>query len=299
MRTTRLRIGTAGWSYSDWVGRVYPRARPRDFHLVSYLARYFDTLEINTSFYRPVRPEHARVWALRIAFNQRFMFTAKLHRSFTHERSAGAQEERDFRAMADVLIESGRLGAILAQFPWSFKNTQENRMYLADLLEQFAGYPLVVEFRHADWLSRPVLETLKERGVGFCNIDQPTLSHGIEPSALVTAKIAYIRLHGRNYKSWFTGGESETRHERYNYLYSAAELEPWRKRVEQVSAEAEQTYVIANNHYQGKAAVNALQLIGMMEGRKVEAPETLVEAYPELEPFVVTGAPAQKALFRP
>src|SRR5512132_661929 len=101
-----LRVGTAGWSYSDWVGKVYPRERPRGFHQVAFLARFFDTLEINTSFYRPVRPEHARVWATRVSHNQRFMFTAKLHRSFTHDRNAGEQEEREFRAMADVLMES-------------------------------------------------------------------------------------------------------------------------------------------------------------------------------------------------
>ncbi len=292
-----IRIGTAGWSYADWVGPVYPRLRPREFHQAAYLARYFDTLEINSSFYRPVRLEHARVWALRVAYNQRFLFTAKLHRSFTHERNAGPKEEQAFRAMADVLMESGRLGAVLAQFPWSFKHTRENRLYLAELLEQLREYPMVVEMRHGDWHSRPFLELLNEHGAGFCNIDQPTLSHGMPPTAVVTGRTGYIRFHGRNYRSWFAGGESETRHERYNYLYPAAELEPWRKRIQRVAADAQNTYVIANNHYQGKAAANALQLTSMLLGKRVEAPETLVEAYPELEPFAVTRLPTQQALF--
>ncbi len=293
-----IKIGTAGWSYADWVGTVYPRLRPRGFHQAEYLARYFDTLEINTSFYRPVRPEHARVWALRVAYKQQFLFTAKLHRSFTHERNAGPRQEHEFRAMVDVLMESGRLGAVLAQFPWSFKHTRENRLYLAELLEQFADYPMVVEMRHGDWLSRPFLDLLKERGAGFCNMDQPTLSHGMEPTSVVTGKIGYVRLHGRNYKSWFAGGESEMRHERYNYLYSAAELEPWRRRVQQMAETAQTTYVIANNHYQGKAAANALELSSMLLGKRVEAPPPLVEAYPELQPFVVTELPTQQALFR-
>ncbi len=292
-----IRIGTAGWSYADWVGKVYPRLRPRGFHQAEYLARFFDTLEINTSFYRSVRPEHARVWALRVAYNQQFMFTAKLHRSFTHERNAGAEEEREFRAMADVLMESGRLGAVLAQFPWSFKHTRENRIYLSDVLEQLHSYPMVVEMRHGDWHSRPFLDLLTERGVGFCNLDQPTLSHGMEPTAVVTGKIGYVRLHGRNYKSWFAGGENETRHERYNYLYTPAELEPWRKRIEQVAGQAQTTFVIANNHFQGKAAANALELISMLLGKPVEAPAPLIETYPELQPFVTGSVPSQQPLF--
>jgi len=292
-----IRIGTAGWSYSDWVGKVYPRLRPRGFHQASYLARYFDALEINTSFYRPVRPEHARLWASRVAWSQRFLFTAKLHRAFTHERNPGDDDERAFRAMADVLMESGRLGAVLAQFPWSFKHTGENRAYVAALLERLRDYPMVVEMRHGDWLSPVFLDLLREHGAGFCNIDQPTLSHGLEPSAVVTGPVGYIRLHGRNYHSWFKGGDSESRHERYNYLYPPGELEPWKKRAEQVAEQAKETYVIANNHYQGKAAANALELISMLLGEPVEAPQPLVAAYPDLKPFVIASAPLQPELF--
>ena len=292
-----IKVGPAGWSYADWAGIVYPRLRPPGFHQPAYLARYFDTLEINTSFYRPVRPEHARLWALRVAYNQRFLFTAKLHRSFTHDGNAGPEEERAFRGMADVLMESGRLGAVLAQFPWSSKHTTENRAYVAELLKRFRDYPMVVEMRHGDWLSRLFLELLHKHGAGFCNIDQPTLSHGMAPSAVLSGPIGYIRFHGRNYQSWFAHGETESRHERYNYLYSPTELEPWRNRIQKVAADAQTTFVISNNHYQGKGAANALQLISMLLGKRVEAPETLVEAYPELQAFVETSLPTQQALF--
>ncbi|MCX6619309.1 MAG: DUF72 domain-containing protein [Acidobacteria bacterium] len=292
-----MRIGTAGWSYKDWAGKVYPAQRPRGFHEAAYLARYFDTVEINTSFYRAVRPEHARLWALQVAFNQRFLFTVKLHRSFTHEQNPGDKDERGFRAMADVLAESGRLGAVLAQFPWSFKHTPENRAYVQTLLERFRGYPVVIEMRHGDWLSPPFLELLKEQGAAFCNIDQPTLSHGLPPTAVVTAPLAYFRLHGRNYNSWFKGGESENRNERYNYLYTAAELEPLRKKIGQAAGQAQTTYVVANNHFEGKAAANALQLMSMFLDKRVEAPPPLRQAYPELEPFVFSEAPAQQGLF--
>ncbi len=292
-----IRVGTAGWSYSDWVGKVYPRMRPRGFHEAAYLARFFDTLEINSCFYRAVRPEHARVWATRVAHNQRFLFTAKLHRSFTHDQNPADADETGFRALADVLMESGRLGAVLAQFPWSFKHTAENRAYVAALLERFREYPMVIEVRHEDWMSPAFLDLLGERQAAFCNIDQPTLSHGMRPAAVVTAPIAYFRLHGRNYKNWFKQGESETRHERYNYLYSPEELRPWAKRVQAASAEARQTFVIANNHFEGKAAANSLEMISLLLGEKVAGPEPLVEAYPELVKYVNTAIPTQQALF--
>ena len=144
-------IGPAGWSYADWAGIVYPARKPRGFHEAAYLAEFFDTIEINTSFYQPLRPEHCRQWIARVSCNPKFVFTAKLWQKFTHEADAGAEDERSVRAGFDVLRDAGKLGAILLQFPFSFHRTEENITYLKKLLKQFADYPLVVEVRHATW----------------------------------------------------------------------------------------------------------------------------------------------------
>src|SRR5438094_10331831 len=161
--TNILRVGPAGWSYPDWAGYVYPSRRPKGFHEATYLAEYFDTIEINTSFYQPLRPEHAAHWIERVAANPPFGFTAKLWQRFTHDiRSptfgSAASEEREVRAGFDVLRAANKLGAVLLQFPFSFHRTEETVAYLSSLLKRFADYPLVVEVRHGTWDSPETLE---------------------------------------------------------------------------------------------------------------------------------------------
>ena len=145
----RLHIGPAGWSYPDWSGFVYPSRRSKNFHEATFLAQFFDTIEINTSFYQPIRPDHATGWIERVAGNPAFLFTAKLWQRFTHEPSATAEDERNVRAGFDVLYAAGKLGAVLLQFPFSFHRSTETSAYLSSLLKRFADYPLVVELRHS------------------------------------------------------------------------------------------------------------------------------------------------------
>jgi uncharacterized protein YecE (DUF72 family) len=172
---------------------------------------------------------------------------------------------------------------VLLQFPFSFHKNEETTAYLSKLMKRFADYPLVVEVRHATWNVPEVFELLRERGVGFCNIDQPLIGRSLKPSAERTAAVGYVRLHGRRYDTWFTDDADVPQHERYNYLYSAEELRPWAARVKQVAEDASDVYVITNNHYQGKAVVNALELIAMLKGTKGKVPEPLREKYPELQ----------------
>ena len=281
MAKSIIRIGPAGWSYKDWEGVVYPQKPGKSFDPLEYLARFFNTIEINSSFYRPPTPSTTKSWVNRVAANKEFEFTAKLNRLFTHERGkATKKDEKEFRAGMDVLAKAGKLGSVLLQFPWSFKNTDEDRVYLAKLLERFSDYPLVLEVRHRSWNTPEIYEWLAERSVGICNIDQPVFAKSIRPAALTTSPIGYVRLHGRNYQNWFR--DKAPRDERYNYLYSLDELDPWLVRIKEVAKHTRETYVITNNHFRGQAVVNALEIKAALEEELVPAPEPLFKVYPRL-----------------
>ena len=303
-----IRIGTAGWSYKDWDGIFYPPGMShRKQHPLEYLARFFDTTEINTSFYGPLKPEWAKLWCRKVAaVNQNFLFTAKLYRAFTHspiavmEPTSAAtirptdEDEARTREGLDAIATEGRLGALLIQFPVSFKNTSLNRDYLERLLRQFIEYPRVVEVRHSSWNDAATLAAFAQKDVGFCNIDQPLLGRSLAPTEHVTSAIGYVRLHGRNYENWFADRDSEdqsrddrrsdidNRNDRYNYLYKPSELEDWKERIESVAKRAHTTFVITNNDFESKAGVNALELKAMITGKRVQAPPTLIQKYPEL-----------------
>src|SRR5258706_6166310 len=293
----RIRIGTAGWSYKDWDGILYPpEVTRKKIHPVEFLARFFDVIEINTSFYGHIRAELGRVWSRKaVAVTAILVYTAKLDRLVTHSPMAemeptsavnirpNDEDEKLAREGLESLASEGKLGALLIQFPVSFKNTSLNREYLEQLLRQFIEYPRVVEVRHDSWDNPETISEFVRQGVGFCNIDQPLLGRSLEPTEHVTSGVGYVRLHGRNYDQWFG---SDNRNAHYNYLYQPAELEKWKEKVEVIARKAEATYVNANNHFQAKAALNALKLKHLLGGKKVAAPETLVRSYPELKEII-------------
>ncbi len=282
-----IRFGPAGWEYVDWAGVVYPRPPPRGFDRLAFLSRFFGTVEVNATFYRPYPADVAARWCERVREAPTFRFGAKVHRRFTHEREAyGAAEVAEARAALDRLLAEGRLGAALLQFPWSFKRGEAEEEWLRGLFRAFAGLPLVLEVRHASWDDPAVLAELSEAGVGIVNVDQPRFRRSLGPGAAVTAAVAYVRVHGRNYRDWFRAGAG--RDARYDYLYDAEELEPWADRVREMAASprAPDVYVITNNHFRGQAPANAKMLEAMVERRRVEAPPGLLAAFPEaLAPF--------------
>lgn len=277
-----IRFGVAGWDYDDWWGPVYPRDRKgkRSFDPLAYLARYFDTIEINSTFYRPPSPRSATSWARRVAENPRFRFTAKLYRRFTHERNEAwtTVEADEVRRGFAPLAEAGRLGCVLVQFPWSFKRDAASREWLGDLVGAFGEFPLAIEVRHSSWNVPEFYAALREHGVGAVNIDQPVFHDSITPGTEVTSPVGYVRLHGRNYENWFR--DTAESHERYDYLYAKDELNAWLDRIHEVARRAHDTYVITNNHFRGQAPTNALMLKAMA-GEPVDVPHELRHAFGE------------------
>jgi uncharacterized protein YecE (DUF72 family) len=293
----RYHVGPAGWSYEDWQGIVYPAGKPRGFHPLAFLALYFNTVEINSTFYRPASAGIAFSWVRRVSGVPDFLFSVKVHRSFTHERTGfTAADVRVFTQGMEPLKSAGRLAALLLQFPWSFGWSPENRDYLLRLFDAFAGWPLALEVRHDSWDTAETHRLLTERSVAWCNIDQPLFGHSIKPEAVVTnPDLSYVRLHGRNKKDWFRAGAG--RDDRYNYLYAQDELADWVDRIKSLGRGSSRVFVITNNHYQGQAVANALQIRNLLTGEKLEIPETLLKKFPALKDIVKRIQSGQLDLF--
>jgi uncharacterized protein YecE (DUF72 family) len=277
-----IRVGPAGWSYPDSPGHLYPADVPSRFDALAFLAGYFDTIEVNSTFYRPQPRKTYASWVRRVAFNPAFRFTVKLWQRFTHERQSAwsADDVRMVTEGLETLADAGRLGAVLAQFPWSFKPGTDARGWLRELARALAGWPVVVEVRHGMWKRPQHLALLRDLGVGFANIDQPLIGQSLTPTAEATSPVGYVRFHGRNYEHWF--GEREDAAQRYDYLYTAEELTPWVERIRAIHGAqgVAEVYVVTNNHFEGKGPANALMLRSMLEGRRVRAPGTLMATYP-------------------
>lgn len=279
-RPGAIRIGVAGWSYPDWEGVVYPLRRGRGFDPLGYLARYLDVVEINSSFYRTPTPRTTEAWVRRIVSRPRFTFTVKLSRLLTHEADAVWEECAPFAQALAPLQDMGRLSALLMQFPYSFRRSPGALERVERIAEAFAEFPVVLEVRHASWLTDESLAWLEARRISFANVDQPRIGSSISGTAVTTGNVNYVRFHGRNYRNWFR--EDAGRDARYDYLYGPAELVPWAAKVRRLASAGRDTFVIANNHFQGKAVVNALELRHMLQGEPVQVPPDLVRTYARL-----------------
>jgi uncharacterized protein YecE (DUF72 family) len=292
----RVRVGTSGWSYPKgagaWNGVFYPPRLP-DKDKLPFYAAYFDTVEINSSFYRPPSPYAARAWADKVPAD--FRFAAKLWQKFTHPRmfekatgkSAPSEvDPADFDLFAQgvaPLAEAGKLGPLLAQFPTSFKPDPSSLDYLFDLVRRAreAGFQLVVELRHRDWTAseeaQPVRAFMEQQGVAWVMIDEPRFKTSIRDVPLTSTELAYFRFHGRNYQNWWRHGEME---DRYNYLYTPGEQREIAQDVAEIASRTRETYAFYNNHYGAKAVVNAVQLEQLLGQPTLTAlPEMLQSSY--------------------
>lgn len=293
-----MHIGPAGWDYPDWDGIFYPARRPRSFDALRYVASYFTLVEINSTFYRVPAPHVVRRWADRVSDRPGFMFTLKAHQSLTHHGPSGSRELPALRQAIDPLADAGKLGAVLLQFPWSFRFEDESRARLDARVADLRPYPIAVEVRHGSWSTPEAADYLATLDVSVSGVDQPVIGDSIKPYQYRTGPAgAYFRLHGRNYRDWFA--EDAGRDARYDYLYSPDELSPWAAVIAQAATEANAAYVVLNNHFRGQAPANAFELAFALFGTKPEAPVTLRRTYPRLaERTVARGEPgAEPTLF--
>lgn len=303
-----IRIGTSGWSYPEragtWNGLFYPPRGTRGFRAgdeLRYYAQHFDTVEVNSTFYRTPSAETTKRWARQT--QRGFEFSLKLYQKFTHAGMLGrgrtdgqrglpepSPEDFDlFRAAIDPVSEAGRMGALLVQFPASFHSDDGTRDYLSRLLKAFKDYPLAVELRHRTWsdAAEETSELLQAFDAALVQIDEPKFRFSIRQDRLPNVRSCYyVRLHGRNAAQWW---KHDSPDDRYNYLYSEQELEPVAETARKAAGRVRKTYIYLNNHYSAKAVVNATMLKKLLDQPiEGEYREELVEAYPELRGVVRT-----------
>jgi uncharacterized protein YecE (DUF72 family) len=313
-----VHVGTSGWNYPSgrgtWNGVFYPKTRSKKagtdkFDELRFYAEHFDTVEVNTTFYGQPRSEMTADWSSRTPPG--FVFSLKLYQKFTHPKmfreaalktapgSEGTLLDRlatvtqsdidDFRSGIDPIVRAGKLGAVLAQFPPSFRSTPASRDYLAQLLRAFGDYPIAVELRHRSWSDAfgETLQLLNGFRAAWTQIDEPKFKFSIRQNALPNVTgFYYMRLHGRNAAQWWRHDKSE---DRYNYLYSADELKEFAATASAAKELVKKAYLYTNNHFSAKSVVNAVMLKAQLgEPIEGEYPPELVERYPEIKDLVST-----------
>jgi uncharacterized protein YecE (DUF72 family) len=290
-----IRVGTAGWSYADWQGRVYPTRRPPGFHPLAYLARYLDCIELNSSFYALPDPRHAARWVELVDAKPEFRFTAKLLQSFTHDTwpEDAAARAAEFRSAIGPLARSGKWLALLVQFPHSLRPTEGSRVRLQRILEHFGELRPVLELRHASWFEPDARPFLAGLGCPVAHVDMPEGADQAPRDFEPLPGPGYLRLHGRNRESWFD--RKAGRDQRYDYLYGRDEVREIVERVRRLAAGRDETVVVTNNHFAGQAVANALEIESGLTGAPVLAPDSLVAAFPRLRE--TTRSDGQGTLF--
>jgi uncharacterized protein YecE (DUF72 family) len=270
-------IGIAGWSYPDWKGIVYTSSK---IDQLEYISRFVDCLEINSTFYRPPFEKTTKSWLEKTSRCPGFFFTAKLHRSFTHEGRIDAEIVKHFHRGFEPFLEAGKLKHLLVQFRYDFDDTNRNRRHLTEIVGNFSeAFNLVVEVRHKSWQMPDALGFLEGLGVSVCNLDYPTTWNSFDMQLCTVGKNGYFRIHGRNAEKWFSkAGRDET----YDYYYNEDELTQIKQRVDELAKAFKMLTVIANNHYRGAELANALELKVLISGQKQTVPEGLLRTYPNL-----------------
>jgi uncharacterized protein YecE (DUF72 family) len=255
----KVLIGTSGFSYDDWTGPFYPAGLSREERL-SHYALFFPFVELNFSYYQ--MPTRRGLKAMADRTQGQFLFSVKANRSLTHEPGPAWKEDAAaFRDAVSALADEGRLACVLLQLPYRFHHDRENRVFLASLLDEMRPFPTAVEFRNAEWMTERVYEELAKRGAALLCVDEPALPNLPPPVSRATADFSYLRFHGRNEESWWSG-DNETR---YDWDYSDEELREWLPGIRALREKSSTVYVAFNNHSKGRAVKNARRLAGLLE----------------------------------
>ncbi len=277
--SAKLYIGTSGWSYpkgeGTWEGYFYPTTGK--INELEYYSQFFNTVEINSSFYRPPNPGYVYNWVRRVPKD--FLFTVKLWQKFTHpkmyedataRKAVISQKDIDlFNYSIEPLVKYGKFGALLAQFPPSFKNDSYGLQILSSVIKTFSQYRLAVELRHRSWSDDEcIAQLLRDNNVTWVQIDEPKFHSSLAQELPLTSDLAYFRFHGRNAEMWWKG-DSETR---YKYLYSSEEISELSNRVIRAREHTNLAFVFFNNHWQGYAPRNAIDMMKTLKSTITELP---------------------------
>ena len=259
-------VGTSGFKFADWKEAFYPAGVPEKSWL-NYYATVFGCLEVNSTYYRPLPPATFAQMAAKVPAG--FQFTVKAYQSITHQSDTdNAADFATFVESLNPLVEAGKLGGVLAQFPNSFRPTPATCDYLARLRERLAGLPVAVEFRHRDWARKETFPLLCRLDLAYCAVDEPQFSSLMPPLSVATSALGYVRFHGRNYQTWWQGDSKR----RYDYLYSRPELEEWVPRIVRLDDETGKVFVFMNNCFGAQAAKNAVDIRDLLKERLAPRP---------------------------
>lgn len=279
-----LYVGTAGWSYKDWVGSFYEAEQSKNYDWLQFYSDYFNCVEVNSSYYTYISPKTADGWIQKIEHKNDFLFTIKLHQDFTHKKNYNSNQVRAVKLVLDKLSASERFGGLFIQFPYSYQATEENILYMGKLIKLFEEYDKFVEVRHSSWNEK------KAKSITFCTIDQPVIGEAVEFIPKVSNGKLYIRFHGRNKEGWLNSiknfGKKQTyqeQNERYNYLYSPGEIIDFAMSIREVFDKVKKVILIMNNHPNGNAVANAFELMNALLKKPVNIPQTTLDNFPRLK----------------
>jgi len=253
-------VGTSGYSYPEWRGPFYPPRLPQAQMLAHY-AEAFSAVEVNSTYYRI--PTARMLEAMVRRAGGRLTFAVKAPRELTHDRDKAAGALPLFREALAPMEAAGALGCVLLQFPFAFRPGPESAAHILGLRDGLGDLPAVVEFRHRRWVSEDTFDWLRRHRLGFCCVDEPPLPGLLPPVAVATGPVAYVRFHGRNAARWWQHAEAW---ERYDYLYTEAELLSWVQKIRALESQSTTTFVFFNNHAAGQAAANARMMQRLLAG---------------------------------